>query len=225
MAWTTVQTILNFNRRMSPWKLRAGDIIYQWKPTGAVARRISPTDAERISTAVKRGQIQTGFPMSIALAFMGMESRFDPNAMNMNGRLKLGAVEGSINPDDWDRSDKGNWDVGVSQLKLKYLAARADTGLNGNLDDALELAQDIDRAVQVKFAIMRENVVWARRFQSENPKYQVYSAHYLALLAYNSGRTGAEKLLETGGKLVYADRVMGLEREFALRLGIKSVFG
>ena len=243
--WSIVQTALNHNRKMRPWVLTGGAVIMDIPTQGVLIHRLRPVDAEAISVHVKviRGRYNNVFGVPLMLAFMGLESFFDPNAVNENGKPRpeamtrrglIGDFAGDpafralvyrtlTDPADWDRSDKGNWDVGLCQLKLRYVVGdeRTDTI---NVSEAYAFAMDIADSVEQKTRIMIDAWLAAKKFIRENPEYEWVGHQRLGIESYQSGRTGAQQKLIDGKPFTYAPKVIALEREFAKRLQLPSEF-
>lgn len=247
MIWSFSQLILNRNRSMNRWITSAGRVVWSVPTQGVTIHRISPLQADLISTAVKRGQIRTNIPATLGLAFLGHESFFDPACINMNGKPKtealarVGIIEdwATANTDtkraiyralpepaDWDRTDMGNWDCGVAQHKLYYLSLSPRTNLNGDLPAALVYAQDLTLAIEEKFAVLVENLEDAKKFLREEPKYiGEIDPWMLAVESYNKGRNGAKAMVRAGLAFTYAPMIATIEQQYALRLGKPSALG
>jgi hypothetical protein len=223
--WSLSQTILNFNRQMKPWELRGGAVVYSAPLQGAVIHRLRPLEADEISKHLKlvRDEYKNVFTLPLMMAFIGLESRFDPACENRNGKLIAGRTVASTRLEDYDRMDVGNWDMGLCQLKLRYVQADPRTNCP-SLSAAKDYAMSIPDAIEQKTRILIDNWLAAKKFLASNPEYLGVDSKMLGIEMYQAGRTGAIAKLKASTPFTYAPKVAVLEQQFAARLGIASVF-
>lgn len=181
--------------------------------------KISQADANLIATVLaavvdSAPQGSPALPLSYVLACLAIESAFDPKAENSNqmGSNKAG--------------EPGGYDVGIAQLKLRYLAIE----LGSSIEDARLFALDPTRAIPHFAGLMQGHLQWwATAFQhSKLPSLR--NKYYAATMTYNFGREGllnhliADDFPKNALGETHGDIVVQLERRFANQLNTTSVF-
>jgi hypothetical protein len=187
---------------------------------GVAIHKLVPDQAAQIADALRAALApdQPGqparLPLSYALACLCIESLFDPACMNGN---LLGS-----NPNN----DPAGYDVGIAQLKLRYLiGADAKT-----VDDARAFALDPTKAIPHFVARMGAALVVAEANIAELqpgsailPQFR--NPYYYATGAYNFGATGMRKVVDTATvPPVHCEQVVKFEQNFATALGTTSIF-
>jgi hypothetical protein len=195
------QVIFNANARV-PFK---GDAWVNYK-SGSMIHRITPDLAVVIANVIRAQPIQSSpsMPLSYLLACLCIESAMDPYAMNGNF---LGS-----NP----IKDAGGYDVGIAQLKIKYLVL----DINGSYTTALS-AKD---AIPLFIARMVTHVKAAEALTLKPP---FTNAYLYATGAYQLGDTGMANWYRAAENTTWPKhclQVLDLEHSFATALGVPSIF-
>lgn len=176
---------------------------------GVMLHKITAATAGEIATLFLNEQTKWPVPLTFALACADIESIFDPGAQNGN-------FAGS-NPG----CTLDGFDMGLCQLKLKYLIGNGIT----TIGQAYDVAMDPAKALPVFFRKYAGLIAWAQSIEHErssawNPKYGVLAN---ATMAYNFGEDGAKSKIVTGEAVSHCDHVIDLEAWFAKQLDVAPV--
>lgn len=159
-----------------------------------------------------------GLTIPYMMACIAIESLFDPKCEN--GNYTYMGHTGS-NP---DKKPEG-FDVGIAQLKLKYLMQ--DRKLS--VEEADAFAKDYTKAIPYMTTTMKLLLGYADALIQDNKRTDQIPAllnrYCLATLAYNLGRTGLKRYLATATAIsTHGSVVMAYENEYSKKLNLPSVF-
>ena len=174
---------------------------------GVTMHKIPPEMADDLADTFTKNV--SNFPVPYALACMCIEALFDPNCVNGN-------LMGSNK-----QNDPLGYDMGMCQLKLKYLPT-------GTLEERKAFAFDPNQAIPYFVRTMQTNVSWASTQigSFESDVFEDFrNPYFLATCAYNFGKVGILEMITTKEPLpTHGIHVRDLERTFAKELGLVSVF-
>lgn len=172
--------------------------------SGSTIHKIDATTA-RILAITLLGHT-SGLPLPYALACLAIESAFDLQAENQN---LLGSNKAH---------EEAGYDVGVAQLKLRYLAA----GAHCSIAQAHEFALDATRAIPYFVGEMKANLARAQvLIKAPDWPSTTYARdpYLIATILYNFGVSGGTEKIRAGAPIHHADVVAALDRQFAAALG------
>lgn len=181
---------------------------------GVTMHKIDGVTALSLEDLITTGTAGTWRSLPFSLACIDIEGIYDPDCINGNflGSNKARLPEG--------------FDVGVAQLKLRYVMASEKC----SIDDARGFAFNPKKAIPYFFGIMAGHLVWAdsviaqQKVKPDSAFNSAYLNRYLlATCSYNEGDGGMEKLL-TAPTISHGTHVMDMERKFASQLGVTSLF-
>lgn len=145
--------------------------------SGGRIRTVDAFLARQMAPVIIKAARDFNVPLPYLMATIAQESRFDPKAWNPNGT---------------DGSDPRRVDWGIGQLSgMGLMAAGVDPSR----------AMDYEWAIPQVARRVRTNLDWALRYG------ELHDVLFLAAMAYNKGRTGAE-IIVTGKP---RERVIGYE--------------
>ena len=207
--------ILEYNNNLSQW---VNNPLVEWTDAikGVVIHKIDLATAATISTRVKPAAAQYQLPLTFVLGCLAIESTLDPTCQNGN----LGPGESNT------ANDPLGYDMGVAQFKLRYLVGYAPGVTDASSANAFAL--DADKAIPYFCSLMASKVIWATNVIQENtsssPDSRLNNPLLLATGAYNFGEEGMLVYYENGSFPSHCQQVLDLERYFAEKLGVASVF-
>jgi hypothetical protein len=159
-----------------------------------------------------------GLTVPYLMGCIGIESVFDPKCEN--GNYSYGAHVGS-NPTEHE----DGFDVGIAQLKLKYLMEDRKCDVVA----AHAFACDYTKAIPYMATTMKLLLGYADALIQDTKRSDVLedfmNRYIVATGAYNYGRTGMKNLIATATVLpAHCKVVKQYEQEYAALLKIPSVF-
>jgi hypothetical protein len=187
-----------------------------WAPPGhgSIIHKID-SQVALYKVALAFDQVDSENDGSLELQYMlgcvSEESLFDPDAQNGN---LLGSNKAN---------DPLGYDVGLCQLKLRYLSGATEA----NVDSMRLLALDPVLALRAFYKKMLGLYAWAQSIQPHlnssaiNPK--ATNLLWLTTGAYNFGEDGMLALVEKGAMVGHSDDVTKNEVNFAAQLGVPSL--
>lgn len=208
--------ILLYNNGLSNWAT-AIEGVWNDLVKGVVIHKIDLPTAAAVSTRVKPSAAAVGLPLAYVLGCLAIESTLDPACQNGN----LGPGESNT------ANDPLGYDMGIAQLKLRYLVDVAP-GVT-DAPSALAFALDIDKAIPYFCSLMAGKLLWAQNIAQANtssaPDVRLTSAPLLlATGAYNFGETGMLAYYEGGTFPSHCQQVLDLSRYFEAKLGEPDIF-
>jgi hypothetical protein len=209
------EAILAYNNDLAMFK----DAVSWTEPAkGVVIHKIAEADALAITLAVKAATTKYALPITYTLGCLAIESTLDPLCENGNF---LGSNTAK---------DPIGYDMGIAQLKLRYLVGTAPNVKT--VDDARAFAFNPELAIPYHCSLMATHVIWAQGIIDGNsssapdPRFNDPNCgvFLLATGAYNFGNTGMLAYYENGTFPSHCQHVIDLERSFAEKTGVVSVF-
>jgi hypothetical protein len=209
--------IRSYNNGLSNWATPEATL---WSDVvkGVIIHKIDLPTAAAISTRVKPSAVMYELPLTFVLACLAIESTLDPRCENGN----LGPGESNT------ANDPLGYDMGIAQLKLRYLVGSAP-GVT-DAPSALAFAFDVDKAIPYFCSLMATKYLWAQNVIQQNNSSAPDSRLnefplLLATGAYNFGDNGMLVYYENGTFPTHCQHVLNLEQYFAGKLGVTSQFG
>jgi hypothetical protein len=180
---------------------------------GVVIHEINAGEANAISLQIQKSAPQHNLPTSYVLACLAIESVLDPNCENGN-------FAGS-NP----TKDPLGYDMGIAQLKLRYITAEGVTFENP--EQAKAFAFDVSKAIPYFCLEMAGKIAAAKdviaRNTSSAPDARLNNPLILGTCLYNFGTTGGvENYYQKGVFPSHCTHVIDLWQYFDKALGVKS---
>ncbi len=198
--------ILQYNNMQSYWKL--GVQTWTVAAKGVVVHKINAAQAALIASTIESQPATSPVPETIALGLMASESLLDPLCQNGNF---LGS-----NP----TKALGGFDMGLCQLKLKYITT---PGVS-SLADAQAFAFDPTKAIPYLYEMFAGKIEWAKGVIAahESTWAQWNNPLVLAVGAFKLGETGVMTFYQGGTWATELNNFIQLESQFASQLGVPS---
>jgi hypothetical protein len=191
--------------------------VYPFLSKGGALHKIDITDAREIAQAII--DAATG-PLTVPyiMACLAIESLFDPKCEN--GNYSYVGHTGS-NP---DKLPEG-FDVGIAQLKLKYLME--DRKLD--VDAAHAFACDVTKAIPYMATTMKLLLGYADALIQDTKRSDIppplMNRYCVSTNAYNYGRTGMKAIMQSAKvQPSHGMVVVAYEKQYSKQLNIPSVF-
>ncbi|MGA8535172.1 MAG: hypothetical protein WB615_13780 [Candidatus Tumulicola sp.] len=198
--------ILHYNNMQSRWWL--GVQTWTVAAKGVALHKINAAQAALIASAIEARPATSSVPETVALGLMASESLLDPLCQNGNF---LGSNPAKV---------LGGFDMGLCQLKLKYITAPEVS----NLDDAKAFAFDPTKAIPYFYEIFAGKIEWAEGVIAGHKSAwtQWNNPLILAVGAFKLGETGVMTLYQGGTWATELNTFIQLESWFASQLGVPS---
>ncbi|MGB8910004.1 MAG: hypothetical protein WCC84_14760 [Candidatus Cybelea sp.] len=209
------RAILEYNNGLLFFKLAAS---YTVALKGVVIHKIDAVQAAAVAEAIAAGAKEYDLDPCFLSGCLLIESTGDPNCQNGN----LGPGESNT------QNDPLGYDMGVAQLKLRYLVGSAQ-GVS-DAADARAFALDITQAIPYFCSLMAGKVAYAKTVIAKNtssvPDKRLNNPYLLATGMYNFGDTGmVENYYVKGLFPSHCQQVEDLTNYAAKATGQPSIFG
>lgn len=209
------QAILTYNNGLSFFKDAAS---YTVAAKGVVIHKIDGVQATAIADPIEAGAKEFGLDPCFLSGCLLIESTGDPSCQNGN----LGPGESNT------QNDPLGYDMGIAQLKLRYLVGSA-TGVT-DAASARSFALDITKAIPYFCSLMAGKVAYAKTVIAENistvPDPRLKNPYLLGTGMYNFGDTGmVENYYAKGLFPSHCQQVEDLTNYVAKAGGQPSIFG
>lgn len=209
------RAILEYNNGLLFFKLASS---YTVALKGVVIHKIDAVQAAAVAEAIAGGAKEYDLDPCFLSGCLLIESTGDPNCQNGN----LGPGESNT------QNDPLGYDMGVAQLKLRYLVGSAQ-----GVSDAAEaraFALDITQAIPYFCSLMAGKVAYAQTVIAKNtssvPDKRLNNPYLLATGMYNFGDTGmVENYYVKGLFPSHCQQVEDLTNYAAKATGQPSIFG
>jgi hypothetical protein len=208
------KAILNYNNGLLFFKLAAS---YSIPIKGVVIHKIDAMQAAAIAVEIEAGAARYDLDPCFLTGCLLIESTGDPNCQNGN------LAPGESNT----QNDRLGYDMGVAQLKLRYLTGSAP-GVT-DAPGARAFALDITRAIPYFCSLMAGKVAYAKTVIAQNtapvPDTRLNNPYLLGTGMYNFGNTGmVENYYSKGIFPPHCQQVQALTNYTAKATGQPSIF-
>lgn len=208
------QAILTYNNGLAFFKLSGS---YFVAAKGVVIHKIDAVQAAPIAEAIEAGAKDYELDQCFLTGCLLIESTGDPACQNGN----LGPGESNT------QNDPLGYDIGIAQLKLRYLVGAAQ-GVT-DAPSARAFAFDIAKAIPHFCSLMASKVAYAKTVIADNtscaPDPRLNDPYLLGTGMYNFGNTGmVENYYATGLFPSHCQQVEDLTNYVAKATGQPSIF-
>jgi hypothetical protein len=205
------RVILAYNNGKSYFKLSPTWTVLVGGAANVIIHKVSITQANAIA-ALLTSLAGPNYPLQFLLACLAVESVLDPACQNAN----LAANESNAGAPQ----NLAGYDMGIAQLKLKYVMSATGLGVNQAMDFALDIKTAVPYHIQAMNALLlKADQILANPSSAADPRMN--NRWMLATWMYNEGEEGAMAAYNAGefpnhcasvlGDIQYFERSLGLQ--------------